>query len=247
MTLKSEAFQSVLNLKRFIWRIFDYSKSAGELMYLVSNTVRAVPGRLAEAFSVIESLYETMKPQPGFGSARLLHSLAEPDLYSISLRWESRAASETWRTSEEREAQVRDNPLEGLTVPVAPPRAAEVVGSVGEDEWLTPGGFFIVVWDIDQGAEAARAFVNSRMQLFNLLKEHDENYLGGVIYRSMGDPRMMIVAHGLADAEEGLGLRNSDPIPGVAEIRAANPPGNFSSTGRPVIINRWEVAMRVTP
>jgi heme-degrading monooxygenase HmoA len=115
MTLKSEAFQSVLNLKRFIWRIFDYSKSAGELMYLVSNTVRAVPGRLAEAFSVIESLYETMKPQPGFGSARLLHSLAEPDLYSISLRWESRAASETWRTSEEREAQVRDNPLAGIS------------------------------------------------------------------------------------------------------------------------------------
>jgi len=216
-------------------------------MYLVSNTVRIVPGRLAEATSAIERLYETMKLQPGFGSARLLHSLAEPGLYSISLRWESRAASEKWRTSEERENQFRDDPLEGITIPVTPPRAAEVVGSVGEDGWLNPGGFMVVVWNVDQGAEAARTFVDSRLQLMELLKEHDDNYVAGVIYRSMGDPRSMIVAHGLADAEAGLGLGSSEPIPGVAEIRAANPPSDFSSAGRPVIINRWEVTMRVTP
>jgi len=105
----------------------------------------------------------------------------------------------------------------------------------------------VVVWNIDQGAEATRTFVDSRIQLFKLLKEHDENYLGGVIYRSMGDPRSMIIAHGLADAEEGLGLSRSEPIPGAAELRAANPPNSFSSAGRPVIINRWEVAMKVTP
>ena len=105
----------------------------------------------------------------------------------------------------------------------------------------------VVVWNVDQGAEATRTFVDSRIQLFNLIREHDGNYLGGVIYRSMGDPRSMIIAHGLANAEEGLGLSRSEPIPRTAEIRAANPPSNFSSTGQPVIINRWEVKMKVTP
>ena len=55
-------------------------------MYLVSNIVRVVPGRIAEATSAIERLYKTTKPQPGFGAARLLCSLAEPYLYSISIR-----------------------------------------------------------------------------------------------------------------------------------------------------------------
>ncbi|MFP6566871.1 MAG: hypothetical protein VB961_06250 [Dehalococcoidia bacterium] len=89
--------------------------------------------------------------------------------------------------------------------------------------------------------------MDSRIQLFNLIREHDVNYLRGVIYRSKGDPRSMIIAHGLANAEEGLGLSRSEPITGTAEVRAANPPSNFSSTGRPVIINRWEVTIKVTP
>ena len=63
----------------------------------------------------------------------------------------------------------------------------------------------------------------------------------------MGDPRSMIIAHGLAKAEVRLGQIRSEPIPGTAEIRAANPPSNFSSTSRPVIINRWEVKIKVTP
>jgi len=104
-----------------------------------------------------------------------------------------------------------------------------------------------VVWNVHQGAEATRTFVDSPIQLFNLMRERDGNYLGGIIYRSMGDPRSMIIAHGLANAEEGLGLSISEPIPGTAEIRAANPPSNFSSTGLPVIINGWEVKMKVTP
>ena len=104
-----------------------------------------------------------------------------------------------------------------------------------------------VVWIVHQGAEATRTYVDSRIQLFNLMRERDGNYLGSIIYGSMGDPRSMIIAHSLANAEEGLGLSRSEPIPGTAEIRAANPPSNFSSTGRPVIINGREVKMKVTP
>ena len=89
-----------------------------------------------------------------------------------------------------------------------------------------------VVWNVVQGAEATRTFVDSRIQLFNLMSERDGNYLGGVIYRSMGDRRSMIIAHGVANAEVRLGQSRSELIPGTAEIRAANPPSNFSSTGR---------------
>jgi len=39
----------------------------------------------------------------------------------------------------------------------------------------------VVVLNVDQGAEATRTFVDSRIQLFNLIREHDGNYLRGVI------------------------------------------------------------------
>ena len=68
----------------------------------------------------------------------------------------------------------------------------------------------VVVWNVDQGAEATRTFVDSRIQLFNLIREHDGNYLGSLIYRSMSDPRSMIITHGLANAEEGPGLSEAN-------------------------------------
>ena len=68
----------------------------------------------------------------------------------------------------------------------------------------------VVVWNVDQGAEATRTFVDSRIQLFNLIREHDGNYLGGLLYRSMSDPRSMIITHGLANAEEGPGLSEAN-------------------------------------
>ena len=219
-------------------------------MYLVSVTTRVVPGRVTEALSAAERIFEPMRTQPGFISATVLHSLGGPGLYLITVRWESRAAAEAWRTSEARQAQDRERLAEGLVIPVTPPAASEIIDSVADDEFRTNSkGIVVRVWNIDQGPAAARAFVDSRIQLMKLLKEHAEDYVGGLVLRSLGDPRTMTVAHGFAIADGRLGgeYAGGGEIPGVAELIEANPPSNFTSAGGPVSVSRWEVTMRVTP
>ncbi len=216
-------------------------------MYLVAVINRVVPGRVTEAISATEPLFEPLRTQPGFISATLLHSLGEPGLYGASYRWESRAAAEAWRTSEARQAQSRERLLEGIIIPITPPSASEIIDSVADDEFRTNAkGIVVRLWNIDQGPAAARDFVDTRIQVMKLLKEHVEGYVGGLVLRSLGDPRSMAVAHGFANADSRM-VGGAEQIPGVAELRAANPPRNFSSAGGEVTISRWEVTMRVTP
>jgi len=176
----------------------------------------------------------------------VLHSIGQPGLCALSIRWEDRAAGEAWRLGGDLAAFFREYNTTELVVPVVAPIASEVVYD-GFDASAPPKAVAANVWNCDVSLGAASEFVDGRKRFLDLLKQHAEGYVGGTLLRSLRDSRRVAVLHGVEESDTLLSHAAELDNPAIVEFLRQDPVSNFTASLGSVDFSRWEVTLRVTP
>lgn len=211
-------------------------------MYVTMTQTMTVAGRAADYEARQARLQDFVKTQPGFQAGVLSNSLGNPGKYSGLTRWESREAARNYRMSEAFKTFRQANPLEGLSTPVRPMEAYEVIHAVGAPRAGLRGFSTTAEWTITPGGANGEAFQRTRKDLIDLRHKHSKGIVLSRLFRFLGNRNRYVIAT-VCDT-----LENLDNLGVAPELQAFAQAHRFSdyAEARPVV-ERWEILRTVTP
>lgn len=192
-------------------------------MYLVRTEATVVPGGAAEFEAMARELGELRKKtSPGSGQT-LLRSYGRPSTYTIVGRYESFQAARDFTTGEAFTKFAKSAPT-GLFTSSRPQEG--YFGVLEVNASLPRESVNCEIW-VDWQIELSKAvaFEESRKQLFELMKQHQEGYASARLRRHAGSPTRYLVIRMYTDYEAAMAA----PAQEIVAFARAKPADAFGS------------------